>query len=168
MLDVEADGPVPGLYSMIELGVVLCRDPKQTFYGRMRPITEGYITESLAVFGMTRNESLTLPDPGPVMADFMSWVKTNNELGTKPTIIADNNSFDYPYLNYYLWKFYGANPFGWSSRNLNDIYHGMMKNSRASFKHLRKTRHSHNPIDDSMGNVEALYAMIDMGYKVKL
>jgi len=26
----------------------------------------------------------------------------------------------------------------------------------ANFKHLRKTRHSHNPVDDARGNAEAL------------
>jgi hypothetical protein len=27
---------------------------------------------------------------------------------------------------------------------------------KANFKHLRKTKHTHNPLDDSRGNAEAL------------
>ena len=30
-----------------------------------------------------------------------------------------------------------------------------------NFKHLRKTKHTHNPVDDAMGNVEALIQMAD-------
>ncbi len=37
MVDVEADGPIPGDYSMVCFGAVLVKDsPDQTFYGRLR------------------------------------------------------------------------------------------------------------------------------------
>jgi len=42
----------------------------------------------------------------------------------------------------------------------------MMKDSRASWKHLRKTKHTHNPVDDAMGNAEALLEMQKMGLKI--
>lgn len=48
------------------------------------------------------------------------------------------------------------NPFGHTSRNLNDIYKGIERNMFKSFKHLRKTKHTHNPVDDATGNAEAL------------
>jgi hypothetical protein len=37
-----------------------------------------------------------------------------------------------------------------------------------NFKHLRKTRHTHRPVDDAKGNAEALLAMREMGLKVRL
>lgn len=43
----------------------------------------------------------------------------------------------------------------------------MMKNTFVNFKHLRKTRHSHHPVDDAKGNAEALLAMKQMGLKAK-
>ena len=38
----------------------------------------------------------------------------------------------------------------------------------ANFKFLRKTRHTHNPVDDARGNAEALLAMKELGLKIKL
>jgi hypothetical protein len=37
-----------------------------------------------------------------------------------------------------------------------------------SFKHLRRTAHTHNPIDDAKGNAESLLALKDMGLKINL
>ncbi len=35
-----------------------------------------------------------------------------------------------------------------------------------NFKHLRKTKHTHNPVDDAIGNAEALLEMKQMGLKI--
>jgi hypothetical protein len=36
-----------------------------------------------------------------------------------------------------------------------------------SFKHLRKTEHTHNPVDDARGNAEALLLLKDkLGLKI--
>jgi hypothetical protein len=37
----------------------------------------------------------------------------------------------------------------------------------AKWKHLRKTIHSHHPVDDAKGNAEALLAMKEMGLKIE-
>ena len=42
----------------------------------------------------------------------------------------------------------------------------MVKNTRHNFKHLRKTKHTHNPVDDAKGNAEALQSMIKMGLRL--
>ena len=76
----------------------------------------------------------------------------------------DNVKFKSIYKN----KFYGSNPFGWSSRRIGDLYCGMKMDSRANWKHLRKTRHDHNPINDALGNAEALLEIQKMGLKIKL
>jgi hypothetical protein len=52
-----------------------------------------------------------------------------------------------------------GNPFGYSSTNMGSLYKGMVKNTRKNFKHLRKTRHTHNPVDDCIGNCEAIHEM---------
>ena len=64
--------------------------------------------------------------------------------------------------------FTGANPFGNSSTNLGSLYKGMVKDTSQNFKHLRKTKHTHNPLDDARGNAEALLAMKAMGLKISL
>lgn len=60
MVDVESDGPIPGDYSMISFGAVLANDAlDKTFYGQLRPISDKYIPEALAVSNHTREETLS-------------------------------------------------------------------------------------------------------------
>jgi hypothetical protein len=42
----------------------------------------------------------------------------------------------------------------------------MKHDMRASWKHLRKTKHDHNPVNDAIGNAEAILAMKKMGLKI--
>ncbi len=168
MVDVEADGPIPGDYSMIEIGAVLCSDTNKTFHGKLCPISKNYEEDALKVFGCTRKDSLTYDDPERVMLNFANWL-TSVSGGDRPMFISDNNGFDYMFVCWYFWHFTGKNPFGHSSTNLGSLYKGLVKTCFKNFKHLRKTRHTHNPVDDSMGNVEALVHMKDkMGLGIKL
>jgi hypothetical protein len=44
MVDVEADGPIPGDYSMICFGaVIVAPELKRSFYGRLKPISEALL-----------------------------------------------------------------------------------------------------------------------------
>lgn len=55
------------------------------------------------------------------------------------------------------------------SQNLGSLYKGLVRDSSENFKHLRKTRHTHHPVDDARGNAEALLHMKEkMGLKIKL
>jgi hypothetical protein len=44
----------------------------------------------------------------------------------------------------------------------------MVKDMFQNFKHLRKTAHTHHPLDDARGNAEPLLAMKAMGLKIAL
>lgn len=50
---------------------------------------------------------------------------------------------------------------GFSSQNLGSLYKGMVMDMSQNFKHLRKTKHTHNPVDDAKGNAEALLTLKD-------
>ncbi len=61
MVDVEADGPIPGDYSMVCFGaIVLEPSLDKTFYGKLKPVSEKWITEALAVSGFRQSERITL------------------------------------------------------------------------------------------------------------
>ena len=75
----------------------------------------------------------------------------------------------YRIINRYFHHFTGANPFGFSSTNLSSLYKGLVGDMTKNFKHLRKTRHTHHPVDDAKGNAEALLAMRDeLGLSIRL
>ncbi len=167
MVDVESDGPIPGDYSMISFGAVIVEPGLQrTFYGQLRPISEKFNPEALAVSGFTREQVLAFDDPQSVMTRFGDWLATH--CNNRPLFISDNNGFDWQFINWYFHHFRAANPFGYSSTNLGSLYKGLVKDTFVNFKHLRKTKHTHHPVDDAVGNAEALLQMKEMGLKIKL
>jgi len=168
MVDVEADGPIPHDYSMICFGAVVVEPAlNRTFYGQLKPISDLWVPEALAVSGFSREETLTFLDPKVTMQAFAGWV-TENSKG-RPMFIADNNGFDWQFINWYFHHFLGVNPFGFSSTNLGSLYKGLQKNMRGNFKRLRKTKHDHNPVNDAIGNAEALLHMRDtLGLQIEL
>ncbi|MCA9586210.1 MAG: 3'-5' exoribonuclease [Myxococcales bacterium] len=166
MVDIESDGPIPGDYSMVCFGAVVVEPGlERTFYGRTRPISEKWIPSALEVSGFTREQHIGFDDPRDVMAEFAAWL---SGLGTKRLMfISDNNGFDWQFVNWYFHHFLEKNPFGFSSQNLGSLYKGVVKDTFATFKHLRKTKHTHHPVDDARGNAEALLHMKEhMGLKI--
>ncbi len=168
MVDVEADGPIPGDYSMISFGAVVVEPSlERTFYGQIRPISKEWIPEALAVSGFSREETEGFDEPEPVMRDFAAWVGENSQ--GRPFFIADNNGFDWGFVNWYFHHFIGENPFGFSSSNLGSLYKGVVGDVFQNFRHLRRTKHTHHPVDDAKGNAEALLRMKeDHGLKINL
>ncbi|MEM2942270.1 MAG: exonuclease [Candidatus Bathyarchaeia archaeon] len=165
MVDVEADGPIPGRYSMIELGAVAVEPGlNRVFHAKLRPISDEYMPEALAITGYTREQTLHFDEPARVMSDFEKWVISVDP--KRPIFISDNNGFDWMFVCWYFHMFLGRNPFGHSSQNLNSLYKGLTRDLFGSFKHLRNTPHDHNPVNDARGNAEALLALIEK-YRLK-
>ena len=80
MVDVEADGPIPGEYSMISFGAVIVdKTLDKTFPRQVKPISEKYIPEALAVSNLTREQTLLHSDPASVMQEFADWLKVNSK-----------------------------------------------------------------------------------------
>lgn len=157
-VDVEADGPIPGDYSMVTFGAVLIEgDLSTTFYGKLKPISDKWLPAALKVSGFSREETLAFDDPMMVMLEFETWVKKHTS-DNRSFFFSDNNGFDWSFINWYFHHFIGRNPFGHSSTNINSLYKGVVRNMRANCKHLRKTKHTHNAVDDAKGNAEALIA----------
>lgn len=93
--------------------------------------------------------------------EFLTWLS----LFEKPYIfVSDNPAYDWQWINFYFWKYFNRNPFGHSARRIGDFYAGLVGDFRTpshKWKRLRKTKHDHNPVNDAMGNVEALKRMIN-------
>ena len=166
MVDIESDGPIPGDYSMICFGAIIVEpELNRTFYGQLKPISDKFIPDALAVSGFSREQTLAFEDPMSVMESFRDWIKA--ECKGRSLFISDNNGFDWQFINWYFHHFLGNNPFGFSSTNLGSLYKGLAKDTFVNFKHLRKTKHTHHPVDDARGNAEALLAMKEqLGLKI--
>jgi len=146
-----------------------CIEPSlsKTFYGKVKPISEDYNPEALAISGFSRNDHEKFDEPGQVMELFADWL-TQNSKG-RPIFISDNPAFDWQWINWYFHTYLGKNPFGFSARRIGDLYCGMKMDAglNAEWKKLfRKTSHDHNPVNDAKGNAEALLSMKEMGLKI--
>jgi hypothetical protein len=153
---------------VIRFGTVIVEPGlERTFYGQLRPISDKFIPEALAVSGFTLEQTLQFPEPATVMQNFADWL--HGIPRDRPMFISDNNGFDWQFINWYFHHFTGGNPFGFSSTNLGSLYKGLVKDTAPNFKHLRRTKHTHHPVDDAKGNAEALLTMKEqMGLKIRL
>lgn len=169
-VDVESDAQSPAVGSMVSFGAVKVSDPSVTFYGKVKPISLEYDPEALAISGFSRHDHEGFDDPMEVMEDFAEWLNRNSD--GRPIFISDNPAFDWQWINFYFHRYVGDNPFGFSARRIGDLYCGLVKDARKNrdWKGLyRKTKHTHNPVDDAKGNAEAIVAFRDkLGLYIKL
>jgi len=168
VVDVEADGPYPGDYSMVSFGAVVVEPSlSKTFYGEVKPISGLWKPDALAVSNITREQHMKFREPVHAMQEFAEWLESVSK--GRPVFVSDNVAFDWMFICYYLHKYAGRNPFGFSGRRIGDMYCGLVNDAYAKWKHLRKTSHTHHPVDDAKGNAEALLHMKEkMGFKIDL
>jgi hypothetical protein len=166
VVDVEATGPVLGLYSMFSFAAVVVEpNLSRTFkaYVRCLPDTD-YVQEALDVSGLTTDDLMSdkkYRDPSLVMMDFKRWLsKLNN-----PRFMSDNPCFDWMFIEYYFTLFVGlySNPFGYSGGDLGEVFGGMHSDMNLKPSHFSRIKHTHDPLDDAMGNAQKLLAMIQNG-----
>ncbi|MEU6235796.1 exonuclease [Kitasatospora sp. NPDC047058] len=130
-VDVEADGPVPGPYSMVSFGAAVAgwhdehgfrraaEDAADGFYRELRPISDDYVPEALAVSGLERAALVALgAEPAAALRDFTLWVE---RLRTgpdgrryRPVMVGYPAVYDWQFLYWYLIRFTGSSPFGHS------------------------------------------------------
>jgi hypothetical protein len=72
VVDVEADGPIPGIYSMVSFGIILVDSAGKfdSFYGETKPISQNWNPNALAISKFSREQHLNFSDPQKVMIDF--------------------------------------------------------------------------------------------------
>ena len=169
MVDVEADGPIPGDYSMVCFGAIVVEPSlDRTFYGRLKPISDKWIPEALQVSGFTREETLAVRRPESRSCSSLPTGLPRSAAVARcssPTTTASTGSSSTGTST----TFSDKNPFGHSSTNLGSLYKGVVKDMFVNFKHLRKTKHTHHPVDDARGNAEALLQIKEKhGLKINL
>jgi DNA polymerase III epsilon subunit-like protein len=168
--DVETDGPIPGPYSMLSFGlaVVGVYDGRRferpgsagaTLYRELRPISENFDPEALAVNGLDRERLLREgADPSRAMAEAARWVREVSE-DYRPVLVAYPVAFDWSFLYWYFERFAReGSPFGHSScLDIRTLYHAAAgtvfdRSGKASMPErlVPRTPHTHNALDDAI------------------
>lgn len=111
-VDVEADGPIPGPYSMISLGMSVVGRPELAFYTELRPISDEYVEKALAVSGLDRDRLLReAPSAEEAMLSAARWVNGLRSMG-RPVFLAAPAVWDGMFVHWYFIRFTGKSPFG--------------------------------------------------------
>ena len=118
-VDIEADGPLPGMHSMISIGAVDVFEPDRTFYAELKPVSDTFVPEALAVSGLDRAKlAAEGREPAEAMEDLVRWTKG---LGGRPVFVSFS-TWDWSFVYYYLIRYAGRSPFGHSSLDIKSYY----------------------------------------------
>lgn len=177
LVDTEATSPTPFSGVMTEFGIVDF-ETRHWFHGHLYDSAPHPDIPALPV--------LAGPGLNPwVATDTDPWVATDTDpsgpvekksaadvfgaladwlaaFGGRPSFVADNPAFDWQWIAYGFDEARMKNPFGHSARRIGDLAAGLEKNWRktSAWKRYRKTRHDHTPVNDSLGNAEALHTIL--------
>jgi hypothetical protein len=159
-VDVEAYKGCPMIGRMTEFGAVEHKTRK-TFHGKILesvPDPANPVVPIPVQTGLTHEEYYAIAKP--TFVQFAAWLKSVSS--GRPIFVSDNPAYDFQWINDGFLVTLGENPFGHSARRLGDFYAGLMSNffQKQDWKRLRVTPHTHHPVDDAMGNVEAFERMV--------
>lgn len=177
--DIEADGPIPGPYSMLSFGLAVAgrfdggdfetRDPTgQTFYRELAPISEKFDPKALEVSDLDRDELVRQGEPPTrAMGEATEWV--NEAAGRdRAVLVAFPASFDWLYLYWYFVSFSpSGSPFSFSScldmKTALQQRAGVVMDKAGLDQipaELRSDRpHTHNALDDAIQQAEIFQAL---------
>ena len=176
--DVEADGPYPGDYSMLNFGCASFKlirknplEPLDTFSinlypllnAKQHPKTMKFWDDNIEVYRyITQNQI----EPNKAMDLFRNWI--NKQSGT-PALVEYPGGWDFMYIYWYLMKFGGYSPFSFKSIGIATLAFAMLKDKRYRrtvkrnmpkhwFKNTKK--HTHQGLDDAIGQGQQFMIML--------
>jgi len=125
--DIEADGSIPGPYSMLSFGLAVAGRfdgavfearnlEEQTFYRELRPISSEFDSKALQISDLDRDELLRDgEDPVEAMSDAAVWVR-EQAADDRAVLVAFPASFDWLFLYWYFVRYSkDGSPFDFSS-----------------------------------------------------
>lgn len=151
-VDVEAEGAAPTVGVMTEFGAVEYKTRK-TFHGVLWETTPNPQNPALPIRTGKQYNAVT------VFTEFEQWLLS---FKGQPIFISDNVAYDFMWICCGFWATLGRCPFGHSGRRISDFYAGLTGDfyNTQSWKRLRITPHTHNPVCDATGNAEAFERMM--------
>src|SRR5947209_4774787 len=171
--DIEADGPIPGRYSMLAFGLAVAgaydgetfarRAPATaTFYRELKPISNEFDVAALKVSGLDRTLlAREGADPTAAMQEAAEWVRTQTA-GARPVMVGYPVVFDWMVIHWYFMRFVGESPFGFSvALDMKTMYQQKARVTLdlAGRRELppelaSSRRHTHNALDDAIEQAE--------------
>ena len=184
-VDVEPDGHVPGLSSIVSLGACTAAlrdhegdvqplDPdasSQSFYAVLRPISERYVEKALRATGFDRAALEREGRPAEeALPQFCAWIDERAaEHDAQPVLAAYPLGFVWSFVQYYLHAFAGRSPFGQSAHyDMKSVYAALADSAvRDAIKRRMpssllgpRDSKTHHALDDARGHVDLLVGLL--------
>lgn len=168
-VDIEADGPIPGLHSMLSLGAAAFvegnRTPIATFETNLIPLP-GAVPDpdTMAWWAKQKAEvwAHVTRDPLPPQEAMQSLVDWTHGLRGNPVLVVFP-TWDFMWVHYYLVRFLGpkGTPFGIGALDIKSMAFGMLPEFD-HYKDVAKRKmppvllegcppHTHKALDDAIG-----------------
>lgn len=181
-VDLEASGPVPGLFNMVSIGGVEVRpDPAtgrmvrgRSFYYEIVPDFEGYEAGTVEIHKLTREhlEANGLPSK-QVMQHIADFVAECVQPGERPLFVGHNAPFDWMFVAWYFAWAQMKNPFGYNALDTKALMmgrHGLpwrqCNKERLAELHPQLTPPEpdlvHNALADAEFQADILIALLEM------
>lgn len=165
LVDIEHDGPIPGEYSMVEMGACIVWQPEiEPFHAVIKPLHDNYDLNTqkfLDGVGLTRKILQEGIAPLVVMKRFEDWISRYTNEGQFRPVFVHFGGKDWSFVDWYFWTFLGYNPFGPSSCDLKSMIRGVLKCSWAETSKDRMPEelrpalpHTHRAHEDAMEHAE--------------
>jgi hypothetical protein len=176
--DIEADGPIPGRFSMLSLGMCVAGEqdaagvfrpiqPESArFYRELRPISEEWEPDALAAVadsGLDRDRLLREgADPAVAMTEAARWV-TDLADGRRPVFVGWPMGYDWMFLQWYFHSYSAVgSPFAFGSAlDMKSMLYAATHRvlDQLGKEHLPaelvpERPHTHNALDDAVEQAE--------------
>lgn len=166
-VDIEASGPVPGMYSMLALGACIVTAQEEQYYVELKPITGASVAAAMKVVGKSLEDFYRVgQNPSEAMTAFRAWVRRKSHKA-KPVFVGFNTPFDWAFVNWYFETFKIENPFGISGIDIKSFFMGMSgcswentRSSRLPAKYRGNKAHTHNALSDAIEQAEMFSLMV--------
>ena len=178
-VDIEADGPIPGPYSMLSMGIAVagrfdgdrftpCDLTAETFYAELAPISDEFDEDALAVAHLDRERLVREgEDPVAAMKRAARWVE--DTAGEAVGVRGVAGPFDWMFTHWYFVRFVGRDPFGYASYlDVKSMYVARSRRTLADASpdglppELRSARpHTHHALDDAIRQGEVFARLFD-------
>lgn len=160
--DVETDGPIPGLYSMLSFGSAAYRADKTllaTFEANLETLPDATAHPKTMDWWRSQPEAWqacreNAQPPAEVMPRYLQWLK---RLPGSPVFVGYPVTFDFMFVYWYLIKFTGESPFSHSALDIKTYAMALLqKPYRASVKKNMPRQwfddlpHTHCALDDAI------------------
>ncbi|MDG1479981.1 MAG: 3'-5' exonuclease [Myxococcota bacterium] len=122
-VDIEANGPVPGLYDMVSLGAVVVAPSEagrleigESFYMEIKPQAPRFDARAAAIHGLDQDRLAAEGLPRrEAMKTLAAWVTEQLRPGTEASFVGHNAPFDWSYIAWTYAAEEMKNPFGYKA-----------------------------------------------------